>query len=600
MSERIDEITEDFALRQAGVDWNLTLDPPYYEQIKENERLFAGDAWHGVQAAGLPKPNFGVGKRIINHFVSSIMSQRITSTVRGINISKDGDSATEILAREVTRFANDTIPVVWERQKVDSLLRQALFDAAIAGDACAYCWLDMTKNTRNRMETDGEIAVELIDATNVHFGNPNDSRVQAQPYIIISYRDTVGNLKRKAAAAGAKKAVVDRICGDSDTDYQAGERFDNEVSGSDDNAKATAVIKLWKEDVDGEMHVFKRESTKGVVFIEKTDTNLRLYPVSWMCWDKRKGSFHGQSPITGLAPNWRFINKLFAMMGMSLMNTAFPRLVYDKTRVSAPTNAVGQMYGVNGEVTGAMTYLNGAQQSGNVMSSIEAAIKYTKDMLGASDAFMGDIRPENKSAIIAVTKNASIPLENVKANLYQFVEDMVMVWLDMMRAYYGVRDVVRNELGMEVKKPFDFSSLGSYDLSVHVDVGASSYWSEIGMLQTLDTLLQQKLISPELYIELIPDTVLSGKQKIVDHLKASNKTQQVLNMALMQFVQGLPPEQQQAIRNMPEDQMQSAAMEMYLQAQQGGQRRIPAPIGGAAEAASRPENVSGMSDGMMQ
>lgn len=601
MADKIGEITEDFALRQAGVDWNLTLDPPYYEQIKSNERLFAGDAWHGVQAAGLPKPNFGVGKRIINHFVSSIMAQRITSTVRGINISKDGDTPTEVLAREVTRFANDAIPVVWERNKMDTLLRQALFDAAITGDACVYCWLDMTKNTRNKMETDGEIAVELIDATNVHFGNPNDARVQPQPYILLSYRDTVGNLKRKAKAAGAKKSVIDRIVGDSDTDYQAGDRYEYEVEASDDNAKATACIRLWKEDVDGELHVFKRESTKDVVFIEKTDTLLRLYPVSWMNWDSRKGSFHGQSPITGLAPNWHFINKLFAMMGMSLMNTAFPRLVYDKTRISAPTNAVGQMYGVNGEVNGAMTYLNGAQQSGNVMSSIDAAIKYTKDMLGASDAFMGDIRPENKSAIIAVTKNAAIPLENVKANLYQMVEDMVLVWLDMMRAYYGTRGVVRQELGMEVKKQFDFSALGSYDLCVHVDVGASSYWSEIGMLQTLDTLLQQKLISPELYIELIPDTVLNGKQKIVDHLKASNKTQQVLNMALMQFVQGLPPEQQQAIRNMPSDQMQNAAMEMFLQAQQGGQQgMMPAPMGGAAEAVTRPENMVGMSEGMMQ
>jgi hypothetical protein len=401
----------------------------------------------------------------------------------------------------------------------------------------------------------------------------------------------VGNLKRKAKAAGAKKAVIDAITGDSDTDYQTGDRAQYELEASEDAAKATAVIKLWKEDVNGEMHVFKRESTASVVFIDKTDTKLWRYPLAWGNWDSRKGSYHGQSPVTGLAPNWIFINKLFAMMAVSLMNTAFPRLVYDKTRISAVTNTIGATYAVNGEVGSAMTYLQGAQQSGNVMSSIDAAIKYTKDMLGASDAFMGDIRPENKSAIIAVTKNAAIPLENVKANLYQFVEDMILIWLDMMRAYYGERSVIRTELGQQTKKPFNFDALGSFDMAVRVDVGASSYWSEIGTLQTLDALLDKKVISPEIYIEMIPDTVLNGKAKILESLKSMNKTQTVVNLALMDFVKSLPPENQQSIRNLPEEQMQNAAMEMYVQQmsqKQQEQTMMPAPMGGAAEAATRP------------
>lgn len=64
----------------------------------------------------------------------------------------------------------------------------------------------------------------------------------------------------------------------------------------------------------------------------------------------------------------------------------------------------------------------------------------------------GDIRPENKSAIIAVTKNAAIPLENVKANLHEFVEDIILNWLDMMAAHYGERKVVRNIMGQQVLK----------------------------------------------------------------------------------------------------------------------------------------------------
>jgi hypothetical protein len=227
-----------------------------------------------------------------------------------------------------------------------------------------------------------------------------------------------------------------------------------------------------------------------------------------------------------------------------------------------------------------MKYLDGAQQSGNVMSVIDTAIKYTKDMLGASDAFMGDIRPENKSAIIAVTKNAAIPLENVKANLYQFVEDSVLVWLDMMRAHYDERKVVRNVMGQSVRKVFNFSALDSVDLAVRVDVGASSYWSELGVVQTLDNMLAQKIIDPVLYLELLPETVFPGKTKAIEKLQASDKTKQVLYMFMGEFVQSLSPEEQQAIRNLPSEQQEGKVMEMILQRKQQTPQ-MPAPVGGA-------------------
>lgn len=558
------DFTEDWSLRQAGIDYNNGLSPAYYETINANERMYAGDQWYGVQAANLPKPVFNQIKRIINHFISSIMAQKITSTVTGINVSKDGDDASEVLAREVTGFGTDAISVLWERNKVDGILRQALLDMAITGDACSYTFWDMSKNTR--ASNKGDITTELFDATNVFFGNPNDARVQTQPYIVLSYRALVDDIKREAKNRGAKKEIIDQISADDDTDFQAGDRSANELDGTDGSNKATVCLKLWKEyDEDGTAHVYFRKSTASVTFIEKTDTKLRLYPVAWTSWDVRKSSYHGQAPVTGLIPNQVYINKMFALMMISLMNTAFPRLVYDRTLINNPSNAVGQTYGVNGEVSKAMTFLNGAQQSGTVMPSIDAAIKYTKDMLGASDAFMGDIRPENKAAIVAVTKNAAIPLENVKANLYQFVEDNVLIWLDMMRAHYGERKVVRNVAGMSIRKTFDFSALDAVDLAVRVDVGASSYWSEIGTMQTLDAMLDRKIITPELYIEMMPDTVLSGKNKILSTMQNQNKQKQVLYTAMAQFVQSLPPEQQQEIKNTPKEEAEGKVLEMMLQ-----------------------------------
>jgi len=296
------EWTEDWSARQAGIDYNNSLTPAYYEEINSNERMFAGDQWAGVQAQGLPKPVFNVTKRIINHFVSSITAQKIKGTVKGINVSRDGDDAIEILAREVTANANDAIDVVWERNKIDDLLRQSLFDMALTADACAYSWWDMSKNVHSQNK--GDITTELLDPTCVYFGNPNDRRVQTQPYIIVSYRAPVEDIKREAKARGAKKDVIDQISDDDDTDFQAGDRSQNELEGTDGSGKATVCVRLWKEfDSDGVAKVYCRKSTANVVFVEKYDTKLQRYPIAWTSWDFRKSSYHGQSPITGLRPN---------------------------------------------------------------------------------------------------------------------------------------------------------------------------------------------------------------------------------------------------------------------------------------------------------
>ena len=65
---------------------------------------------------------------------------------------------------------------------------------------------------------------------------------------------------------------------------------------------------------------------------------LTLYPITWFNWDYVQ-DYHGQAVITGLIPNQVFINKLFAMSMISLMTTAYPKIVYDRDRVVNGTTA---------------------------------------------------------------------------------------------------------------------------------------------------------------------------------------------------------------------------------------------------------------------
>jgi hypothetical protein len=148
---------------------------------------------------------------------------------------------------------------------------------------------------------------------------------------------------------------------------------------------------------------------------------------------------------------------------------------------------------------------------------------------------MGDSRPDNTSAIIALQRAANTPMELTKQNYYQCIEDMGRIWLDMMAAKYGTRKV---EIAMDMDKPgeqplgmvlpeqdfledFDFSILRNLQLAIKQDVGASSYWSEMASMQTLDNLLMNKLITPKQYVERLPNGYISRKQELLADFEAA-------------------------------------------------------------------------------
>lgn len=245
------------------------------------------------------------------------------------------------------------------------------------------------------------------------------------------------------------------------------------------------------------------------------DTGLRLYPLIWLSWDYISDCYHGQSMITGLIPNQNFINKIFALTGVSLLATAFPKVIYDKNRVRSWDGSVGAAIGVAGGVDGVAQVMAPAAVNPQIAQFMELCMDRTQSFLGASDVALGEGRPENTSAIIALQRAANTPMEMTKQNLYQAVEDMGRIFLDLMAARYGPRWVQGDGGETEL---FDFSVLGQLPMGVKLDVGASSYWSEIASMQTLDSLLLHDKISLRQYLERIPQGYIARKQELLDEL----------------------------------------------------------------------------------
>ena len=496
-----------------------------YDTVRKNENFFIGNQWEGVESNGLPTPVFNFLKRVVLFQVATITSDNIAMQASPLASTSKYDLWD---IDQIADVINKQFHAIFERNQIVGLLREYMRNAAVDGDGCLYTWFDTT--IENGQDVKGEIVTEVIENTRVHFGNPNNRDPQRQPWIILSRRVTVDEAKDIAAENGVSEDVYEAIQPDQEAYYNKSDSMTSD--------KVTLLTYLYRDKET--KTIWKYLCTQTVELQEKTDTGLKLYPVVWLNWDYIQDNYHGQSMITGLLPNQMFINKLFAMSMISLMTTAFPKVVYDKTRVKGWDSRVGAAIGVNGgDMNSVAKIIDPAQISPQIAQFIDLAVNYTQSFLGASDVAMGDTRPDNTSAIVALQRASNIPMEITKQNLYKSIESLGRIYIDHMRVYYGTRNVqvkmnTKDEqmpLGIqlpnqEFNRPFDFGILDAIPVSIQLDVGASSYWSEIASQQTLDNLLMQNKIDLVDYLERIPNGYITKKTELIEKLKSMQTAMQ--------------------------------------------------------------------------
>ena len=499
----------------AGLDFNNKL--RLVENVANNENFFIGKQWEGVISNGLPTPVFNILKQIVLHQVATITSDNFTISATPLRASAN-DKRLEMASQVV----NSELRALFKVNKLPNLSRIMMRNAAVDGDGCMFTYFDPDAPT-GLDGIKGAIKTEIIDNTRVLFGNPNSRNVQSQPYIIIWKRRQICDVKDEARANGLSEEEIQNISADTDDNNS---RMDSYV---DD--KCTVLTKLWKDKKTGT--IWGCEVTKGAVIRKPYDVRIKSYPVTWICWDYVQECYHGQALITGLIPNQEFINKAYAMAMLSQMTSAFPTKLFDRTRVTKWTNQVGAQIAVDGSVEGVAKILEPAQISPQIAQFINSTIENTQSLTGATAAALGNTRPDNTSAIIALQRAAAIPAEITKQNLYECLEDLGRIYIEFMAAYYGTRPVdipaavaVGDEIaqfananvGM-MQQEFDFAQLEDCPMTIGLDVGASSYWSEVASMQTLENLLQLGLITVADFLERIPDGYVAKRQELLDKYK---------------------------------------------------------------------------------
>ena len=499
----------------AGLDFNNKL--RLVENVANNENFFIGKQWEGVISNGLPTPVFNILKQIVLHQVATITSDNFTISATPLRASAN-DKRLEMASQVV----NSELRALFKVNKLPNLSRIMMRNAAVDGDGCMFTYFDPDAPT-GLDGIKGAIKTEIVDNTRVLFGNPNSREVQKQPYIIIWKRRQICDVKDEARANGLSEEEIQNISADTDDNNS---RMDSYV---DD--KCTVLTKLWRDKKTGT--IWGCEVTKGAVIRKPYDVRIKSYPVTWICWDYVQECYHGQALITGLIPNQEFINKAYAMAMLSQMTSAFPTKLYDRTRVTKWTNQVGAQIAVDGSVEGVAKILEPAQISPQIAQFINSTIENTQSLTGATAAALGNTRPDNTSAIIALQRAAAIPAEITKQNLYECLEDLGRIYIEFMAAYYGTRPVdipaavaVGDEIaqfananvGM-MQQEFDFAQLEDCPMTIGLDVGASSYWSEVASMQTLENLLQLGLITVADFLERIPDGYVAKRQELLDKYK---------------------------------------------------------------------------------
>lgn len=485
-----------------------------YDTVKLNERFVSGDQWAGVKAPDIDKPVLNFLDRTVMYEVALIVSNDI-----GTSVSRMEDEDSEE-SQAISKYMQDEIERVVEERNIKSRFRENIRDCAIDGDTAGYVYYDAEKE---------RIEYEVLENTSVLFGNPSVSDVQSQPYIILEKQKDLREVRLFAFLNGIEQ--WDEIQADNQREYR---ESDQPVGYG--RRTVTVLQKFWKDDETGT--IWFTECTMGVTLREPTDTRQKLYPIAWMNWQKVKESYHGKALVTGMIPNQIAVNRLWAGALWHLRQQAFPKVFYDRSKIPEWSNMPGAAYAV---APGALdqpvaSSFETPKMDSDVKDVVEKTISMTRDFMGVNDVVLGNVNPNNTSAIIAVQKSTAAPLEMQRLAFYQFVEDVVRIIADNICQYYGVRSVkVTTETvledGTKVKEDsdyqIDFNALDFDDLRLNVDVGEASYWSELTQLQTMDSLFDRGLIADAIiYLDSIPDKYLPNKQKIIEALEEQKEMQQ--------------------------------------------------------------------------
>lgn len=496
---------------------------PMYERFK------AGDQWPPVteRTKMLPRPVFNIIEYIQNHKVSSVMNENVKMLFSPQEFLADAalDQTDQELLQQAqlaqeagekfTRYSD----TMWELVEQDEINEEVLESGSNCGTGIAHYYWDTSSKGGIISPWIGDIAGEMLDPINVFFGNPQQRRVQKQPYIIISSREDLAEVKRIAKDNGLSKDKIELISADSDVQDEGYDRAKVEVTGSE---KVTVLTKYERKDG----YIWLSREASGQKIKPEGNMHIRKYPLAVMQWKRRKKSIHGGSDTEGIIPNQKAINNLMAMQLLSVQLHGWPKMVYNPNYVDGkklnndPSQPISDT-SPPGQST--LRYLTPGSVSSLANGLVEAFMDYTKQLSSAQDAATGDMQKGdlNATAIMLLQKAAGVPIESIKKRFYRFIKDVGEIWEEFWKVKYNTsrQITLKDDDGQEYSEEFTGSKYAEIGLNLKINVGPASTYSEELMMASLDKLFDGQHIDLEDYLEYAPQNVIPFKDRLLKKVR---------------------------------------------------------------------------------
>ena len=402
---------------------------------------------------------------------------------------------------------------------MDALSYEALLDAAISGDGVFYCYWDSEK--QNGQLFRGDVKTVLLDNTCLFVADVNKRNIQDQNYLLLSGRANVSTLREEAKENGVPKDLIEEIVPDQETEVCSGDYAAYELGGED--GKATYLVRFFKE--DGK--VIYEKSVKSCV-IKRVNTGLSLYPVAYFNWQPTKNSFHGTAPVSSMIANQKYINTAYAMVMKHMSDTAFSKVVYDKSRIPEWSNEVGEAIAAmgGGNVADAVSVVGVGKLQDHYIELIDNVVENTKAMMGATESALGDEKANNTSAILTLQEASRVALKQVGAAFRQCLGELALIWADMLCTYSHadrLLTVMEADGSLSAGKP-DYKRLKEELLRATVEAHSTTPYTPAAMTNLLDKLLDGGYLAVTDYLELLPEDNLTNRDILIKKIQEKENT----------------------------------------------------------------------------
>lgn len=515
--------TDLWQLYDKGVNYNRTVN--LYENTNKCFRFYNGDQWNGLKSGGIEPVTYPIIEVIVNRKVSTINQNEWA-------IHFSSDNFDDLDNREVFKQAcdllNKRVARVFEKDSMDYKIRKMSTDSAVIGEGIIYVdYDDKNDNPTN----------EILNNTDICYGNENSSDIQSQPYIIIKTRRPVEQVRNLAKAKGVKDEDLLLIQGDQQVFEEAGDHARQEV-----NNMCTVITKMYKENGT----VYFERATRYVTIQKDSDSGLSLYPLVHMIWKEVKGYARGIGEVLYLIPNQIETNKTLMRRLLMVKLNAYQKniVAVDKVQNPQDVDKVGVTLKAKGanvdDVRKAFATISPTNMSSDAHLLQEELISKTRDLRNASELATGNVNPEDASgkAILAVQQASDLPLNEYTLSLKKCIEDLGKIYIDMWTVYAekGLSIInSRKENNQEVEEIINITVdvLKQLKTTVKVDITPKSAYDKFALEQSLENLLQAGHITFEEYVEALPYDSTMPKQTLLDLLKIrKEKEAQIQQMKL--------------------------------------------------------------------